>query len=103
MAELDSLWRSEIPDPAQRLRFVAAAYAIGPGHVKDACALAGMLHLDPQRWEGHVERAITLLTLPRFFSAEPVKSGLCQGDEAFIRVREIVCLYEHHRLAGIRR
>ena len=96
LAELDSLWRGDVPDPAQRLRFVAAAYNSGPGHVMDACSLARKLQLDPLRWEGNVERTITLLSLPRFFSDPVVKNGPCKGDEAFIRVREMVCLYEHH-------
>lgn len=97
LAALDSLWTSGIPDPAQRLRFVAAAYNSGPGHVMDARALAQELDLDPRRWEGNVERAITLLSLPRYFSEAAVKNGPCRGDEAFIRVREMVCLYDHHR------
>ncbi len=96
LAELDSLWRVDVLDPAQRLRFVAAAYNTGPGHVMDACSLAQKLQLDPLRWEGNVERTITLLSLPRFFSDPVVKNGPCKGDEAFIRVREMVCLYEHH-------
>ena len=96
LAELDSLWRGDVPDPAQRLRFVAAAYNSGPGHVMDACSLAQKLQLDPLRWEGNVERTITLLSLPRFFSDPVVKNGPCKGGEAFIRVREVVCLYDHY-------
>ena len=45
-------------------------------------------------------RAITLLALPRYFSDTVVKNGPCKGDEAFVRVREVMCLYEHHRAAG---
>jgi membrane-bound lytic murein transglycosylase F len=100
LIELDSLWRAQVPDPVQRLRFVAAAYDNGPGHVMDAVALARKLQLDPQRWEGHVERSITLLALPRYFSDPVVKNGPCKGDEAFIRVREMVCLYDHFRATG---
>lgn len=93
--ELDSLWARSVPDPQQRLRFIAAAYDVGPAHVQDACVLAERLQLDPARWEGHVERAITLLALPRFFSQPGLIGGPCAGDEAFIRTRETVCLYEH--------
>ena len=96
LADLDSLWRSGVPDPSQRMRFVAAAYNSGPGHVMDACSLAQVLRLDPHLWEGNVERAITLLSLPRYFSDPVVKNGPCKGDEAFIRVREMVCLYDHY-------
>lgn len=100
LADLDSLWSEGVPDPAQRLRFVAAAYNSGPGHVMDACSLAAKLQMDPRLWEGNVERAITLLSLPRYFSDPVVKNGPCKGDEAFIRVREMVCLYDHYRSAG---
>ena len=96
--ELDSLWAPLVPDAHQRLRFTAAAYTTGPGHVQDARAIALRMHLDPQRWEGNVERAITLLALPRFFSSPLVEHGPCKGSETFIRVREMVCMYDHfHR------
>ena len=96
--ELDSLWAPLVPDAHQRLRFIAAAYTTGPGHVQDARAIALRMHLDPQRWEGNVERAITLLALPRFFSSPLVEHGPCKGSETFIRVREMVCMYDHfHR------
>lgn len=100
LAELDSVWSTEVTDPVQRLRFVVAAYTIGSGHVMDACSLARKLQLNPRLWEGNVERAITLLALPRYFSDTVVKNGPCKGDEAFVRVREVMCLYEHHRAAG---
>jgi membrane-bound lytic murein transglycosylase F len=93
--ELDSLWTPLVPDAKQRLRFIAAAYVAGPGHVQDACNLAKRMQLDPERWEGSVERAITLLALPRFFSAPGTNNGPCRGEEVFVRVREMVCLYDH--------
>ena len=99
LAELDDRWRDEVPDPDQRLRFVAAGWLAGPDHVDDARALAAELKLDPQRWDGHVERAITLLALPRCFAATTVKHGFCKGADTFTGVRELVCLYEHFRAA----
>ncbi len=102
LAELDSIWAPTIADPGQRLRFVVASYTVGAGHVMDARALAQQLSLDPQRWEGDVERAITLLALPRYFSLPIVKNGPCRGGETFIRVREVSCLYDHFRAASRR-
>jgi membrane-bound lytic murein transglycosylase F len=102
LAELDSIWAPTIPDPTQRLRFVLASYSVGAGHVMDARALAEVLHLDPQRWEGDVERVITLLALPRYFSLPVVKNGPCRGSDTFIRVREVSCLYDHFRAASRR-
>jgi membrane-bound lytic murein transglycosylase F len=103
LTELDSIWAPTVPDPVQRLRFVLASYSVGAGHVMDARAVAQQLNLDPQRWEGEVERAITLLALPRYFSLPMVRNGPCRGSDTFIRVREVSCLYDHFRAAAQRR
>ena len=100
LAALDTIWSRTIPDPDQRLRFVVAAYHAGPGHVVDAQDLATALDLDATRWEGQVERAMTLLALPRYFRMDAVKSGPWQGDRTFLYVRDVVGLYEHYRSAA---
>lgn len=100
LSALDTIWSRSIPDPDQRLRFVVAAYHAGPGHVVDAQTLAARSRLDPQRWEGHVERALTLLALPRFFREREVKSGPWKGDQTFTYVRDVVGLYDHYRSAA---
>lgn len=97
LAALDSIWMRTVPQPDRRLRFVLAAYNAGPGHVMDAQRLARSLGLDPLRWEGHVERAITLLALPRFFTRPEVQSGPCQGSQTFLYVREVILLYDQFR------
>lgn len=94
LASLDTIWLRGIPDPDERLRFVLAAYNAGPGHVLDAQRLATALGLDPHKWEGHVERAITLLALPEYFTRTDVQSGPCQGSQTFNYVREVTGLYE---------
>ncbi len=96
LAELDSVWKHTVPDPDQRLRFVIAVYFTGPGHVQDARILAVRQGLDIQRWEGNVERAITLLALPRFFGIPEVENGPCQGDRAFSNVREVMDRYDRY-------
>lgn len=90
---LDRIWRKEIPAPAQRLKFVLAAYNAGPGHVKDAQRLALELGMDPQRWDGNVERAIVLLNRPRYFTSPSAKTGYCRGQDTYWYVREVVELY----------
>ncbi len=90
---LDRIWRKEIPAPAQRLKFVLAAYNAGPGHVKDAQRLALVLGMDPQRWDGNVERAIVLLNRPRYFTSPSAKTGYCRGQDTYWYVREVVELY----------
>jgi len=58
LARLDRIWQAEIPAPAQRLKFVLAAYNAGPGHVKDAQRLAKELGLNPLRWDGDAAACI---------------------------------------------
>ena len=91
--ELDSAWRVTVPDPSERLAFVAASYVAGAGHVMDAQALAKALGLDPGHWACHVERALALLSIPRYFTNPVVRHGPCAGGPALVRVREALCAY----------
>ncbi|MBL7983766.1 MAG: transporter substrate-binding domain-containing protein [Flavobacteriales bacterium] len=97
--ELDAIWARRIPDHEQRTRFVVASYLVGPGHVEDACALATDLGLDGQRWDNHVERAILLLALPRYFSSPLAKHGLCDGSSVYLRVQDMMCQFARLRTA----
>ena len=97
LATLDSIWVRGVPNPDERLRFVLAAYNAGPGHVLDAQRLAHTMGLDPHRWEGNVERTITLLALPRFFTRPEIEGGPCKGAQTFNYVREVTGLYEQFR------
>jgi membrane-bound lytic murein transglycosylase F len=97
LSTLDSIWVRSVPRADERLRFVLAAYNAGPGHVLDAQRLARSLGLDPHRWEGNVERAITLLALPRYFSRPEIQSGPCKGAQTFVYVREVTGLFEEFR------
>lgn len=97
---LDGIWMKEVPDPAQRLKFVLAAYNAGPGHVKDAQRLAKELGLDPGRWDGNVERAIVLLNRPGYFTRDCVRTGYCRGQDTYWYVRDVVKLYAWLRGSG---
>ncbi|RME24319.1 MAG: hypothetical protein D6806_09765 [Deltaproteobacteria bacterium] len=82
----------------QRLRFAIAAYNAGIGHVRDARRLAWRLGLDPNRWFGHVERAMLLLEKPAYY--ERARYGYCRGSETVQYVSEIQGKYEaYSRLA----
>ncbi|MBK7270897.1 MAG: transglycosylase SLT domain-containing protein [Flavobacteriales bacterium] len=93
LAMLDSIWRRTIPDADERLHFVLAAYNAGPGHVQDAQRLAERMGLDRRIWMGHVERAITLLAFPVYYTGPGMSSGRCKGDQTFLYVREVLGLY----------
>lgn len=90
---LDRIWRKSIPSPAQRLKFVLASYNAGPGHVKDAQRLAKDLGLDPNRWDGQVERALVMLNRPRYFNSPDARNGYCRCQDTYWYVRDVTGLY----------
>lgn len=92
---LNNFWRS-LPDTTQRVRFVLASYAIGPGHVQDAQKIAEHLGLDPTRWEGNVARALELKTNRKYYQLPGVKYGYCRGYQATYYVRTIIERYKHY-------
>ena len=100
LAKLDTMWRRQVPNSDQRMRFVLASYNAGPGHILDAQRLARKLGLDPLRWEGHVERALTLLNRPRYFLRPEVRTGFCHGDLTFWYVRDIAAAFHGARVTS---
>lgn len=93
LAQLDTIWRGSVPDKDQRLKFVLASYNAGPGHIKDAQRLAGLFGLDTHRWDGSVERALLLLSKPRYFLRPEVRNGYCRAQETFWYVRDVVATF----------
>jgi membrane-bound lytic murein transglycosylase F len=84
-------WLIDRTDPklplATRIRFALASYNAGRGHLLDARRLAGKLGLDPDRWEGNVEKAMLLLERWEYF--EQARFGYCRGSECVRYVREV--------------
>ena len=70
-----------------QVRFALAAYNVGAGHVDDARTLAASEGLDPDRWFGHVERAMSMLETPRFYAS--ARHGYARGSETVRYVSEI--------------
>jgi membrane-bound lytic murein transglycosylase F len=83
---LAGLYSPDLP-LATRLRFALASYDAGHGHVMDARRLAAQMGLSPDRWYGHVERAMLLLEQPEHF--ERARCGYCRGSETVRYVAEI--------------
>ncbi|MFZ1666947.1 MAG: transglycosylase SLT domain-containing protein [Flavobacteriales bacterium] len=90
---LNAIWQREVSRDDQRMKFVLAAYNAGPGHVKDAQRLAKTLGLDPNRWDGNVEKAMVLLNRPRYFTLPLAKNGYCRGQDVYFYVREVTGLF----------
>ncbi|BFM14450.1 hypothetical protein R50073_06330 [Maricurvus nonylphenolicus] len=74
-------------DFQERLYFTLAAYNAGTGHVRDARRLAKKLGKDPNRWFGHTEEAMLLLSEPRYFRL--ARFGYVRGSEPVEYVRRI--------------
>ncbi len=90
---LDTLWMRAVPDRTQRMRFMLASYNAGPGHIVDAQRLAEKLGFDPERWDHNVERAVLLLSKPRYYMDPTLRNGYCNGSQVFHYVRDIESLY----------
>ncbi|MCH8041272.1 MAG: transporter substrate-binding domain-containing protein [Nitrospinae bacterium] len=75
-----------------RTWFTLAAYNVGYGHVLDARRLAKKLGYNPNRWFGHVEKAIQLLSLKKY--ARQARHGYCRGSEPITYVRKIKAHYD---------
>ena len=74
-----------------------AAYNAGIGHVGDARHLARERGLDPNRWFGHVEKAMLLKMDPEVYRA--TRYGYCRCTEPVEYVRRIRSLYRAYTQA----
>jgi membrane-bound lytic murein transglycosylase F len=77
-----------------RLRFALAAYNAGFGHLQDARRLAAEEGLDPDKWFGHTEKAMLLLSQPRYY--QRARYGYVRGTETVRYVSEIQNRYDHY-------
>ncbi len=94
---LDKRFTEEIPDPDERLKFVLAAYNVGPGHVEDAMRLAEKNNKDPHIWEDNVDYYLLNKSKPSFYNDPVVKYGYCRGEEPFHYVTDILERYTHYK------
>ena len=74
-------------DPQERLWFTLASYNAGFGHVSDARDLAMAQGLDRNRWFGHTEQAMLLLSRPQY--SRRARYGFVRGTEPVNYVRRI--------------
>ncbi len=85
--ELDGKF-NDIGDRMERIRFILASYNGGPGHVRDAMALARKYGRNPQRWE-EVAPFVLRLSTPQFYNDPVVKNGYMRGSETVDYVERI--------------
>ena len=75
-----------------RVHFALASYNVGYGHLLDARRLAREKGWDSNRWFGHVEEAMLLLSRPEYYSR--ARYGFCQGGQPVHYVENIQQYYD---------
>jgi membrane-bound lytic murein transglycosylase F len=77
-----------------RVRFALAAYNAGWGHVQDARRLAAQKGWDPNKWFGHVDKAMLLLEQPTYHRNS--RYGYVRGSETVGYVSKVQNRYDHY-------
>ena len=90
---LEKALASKVPDPAERKKFIVAAYNSGLGHIYDAIALAGKYGLDPEVWDGNVEQAVLMKTKPEYYNDPVCRHGYFRGRQTVDYVRQVYDFY----------
>ncbi|MDE6277408.1 MAG: transglycosylase SLT domain-containing protein [Muribaculaceae bacterium] len=95
--DLDSYLKPYVPSDGERLKFVIAAYNVGIAHIYDAISLAKKHGLDPEKWDGNVEKALMMKMNPKVYRSDDVRYGYCRATETVAYVKQITNFYEQAR------
>jgi membrane-bound lytic murein transglycosylase F len=94
---LDRRFESEIPDPEERIKFVLAAYNVGPGHIMDAITLARKTGKDPRVWTDNVDVSLLKKSDPQYYRDPDIRYGYARGRETYNYVVQVLERYEHYK------
>lgn len=94
LRQLDEAFRTA--DGRDRLAIILAAYNVGPGHVRDAQALARRFGYDPNRWESALELMLPRLEEPSLYTQLP--NGFAKGSDTVAYVARILERYQRYKL-----
>jgi len=97
LKELQRQFRN-IPDDTEQIKFILAAYNVGPGHVEDARRLAEKYGADSDVWTGEVENWILKKSQSRYYNDDVVEYGYCRGQEPYRYVRQVMERYNQYRM-----
>jgi membrane-bound lytic murein transglycosylase F len=95
---LDRLLADFIPDENERIKFVLAAYNIGPGHILDAQRLADKFGKNSAVWEDNVDSCLLRKIDPVYYTDPEVHCGRCRGKETYAFVTQVMKRYGHYRM-----
>ncbi len=96
LKRLNEIYTS-VTDSAERVKFVLAAYNVGPGHVSDARKLAEKYGKDPNIWDGNTGDMMKLKSESQYYSDDVVEFGYCRGFETVNYVKEVLDRYQHYK------
>lgn len=91
---LDRTMRPYVKNPAERAKFVLAAYNAGAAHIIDAIALAKKHGYDPTTWDGNVAEALRLKSNPTYYNDEVVRYGYFRGTQTIEYVNAVMRFYQ---------
>ena len=81
---------NKVTDPAEKMKFILAAYNAGIGHILDAMALAEKYGKNKYIWDDHVATYILLKSNEEYFNDPVCKNGYFRGLETFNFVKDIL-------------
>lgn len=96
--DLDTYLKPLVPSDGERLKFVIAAYNVGIAHIYDAISLARKNGLNPEKWDGNVEKALMMKMNPAVYRSDDVRYGYCRATETVAYVKQITDFYNQARL-----
>jgi membrane-bound lytic murein transglycosylase F len=97
MKDIFDIFKSEMSDSSEQIKFTLAAYNIGIGHIRDAQVIAKKLGKSPYIWDNNVDFCLLLKSNPEYFKDPDVKFGYCIGRQTVKYVDNIMDLYDHYK------
>lgn len=96
---IEALFRSQLPNPEERIKVTLAAYNAGPAHLQDAIRLAQKYGYSPTKWEGGIETALRLKSEAKYYNDPVCQAGYVRGKGVVRYVDEVIARY-HSYLHG---
>lgn len=93
---LQNLWKKDLGDSEDQIKFVLASYNVGRGHVLDAVRLTKKYGKDPSSWDD-VREYLLKKSYAKFFNDPVVEYGYCRGIEPVAYVDEILENFSNYK------
>lgn len=87
---------NEIEDRDERIKFILAGYNAGPGHVRDAMALATKYGDDPHIWNNSVEKWLFALQESKYYNDKVCRHGFFRGRHTVRYVNDVFKKYREY-------